>query len=302
MVHHLALKEDDLPVKQKLRKTHSDMAMNIKEEIQKHFSSLKDLWGQHCETGRKENTIYYLSKKFTNCESRYLMLEKTYCALAWTAKRLRQYMLTHTTLLISKMDPIKYIFEKPSLTGRVARSKMALIEYDIQHVTQKAIKGSILPDYLAYQPLEDYQYMHFEFPNEDVILIRDCNIPVPVEGPEPGSRWTLVFDGVSNAHGNGIGEVITSPTRFHLPFTARLCFKCTNNMEEYEACIFDIEVAIDLRIKILEVYKDSTLIISQVKGYWEARDHKLIPYKEHVLKLIPYFDEITFHHIPREDN
>ena len=179
------------------------------------------------------------------------MLEKTCCALAWAAKRLRQYMLTHTTLLISKMDPVKYIFEKPTLTGRVARWQMALTEYDIQHVTQKAIKGSVLSDYLAQQPLEDYQSMRFEFPDEDIMLIRDCNIPGPEEGPEPGSRWTMVFDGASNAHGNGIGAVITSPTNFHLPFTARLCFECTNNMAEYEACIFGIEAAIDLRIKIL---------------------------------------------------
>ena len=49
------------------------------------------------------------------------MLEKTCCALAWTAHRLRQCMLNHTTWLISKMDPIKYIFENPALTGRIAR-------------------------------------------------------------------------------------------------------------------------------------------------------------------------------------
>ena len=37
-------------------------------------------------------------------------------------------------------------------------------------------------------------------------------------------------------------------------------------MEEYEDCILSIEVVIDLRIKILEVYGDSTLVVSQVKG------------------------------------
>lgn len=78
------------------------------------------------------------------------MLEKTCCALAWTSKRLRQYMLTCITLLISKIDHVKYIFEKPALTGRVSRWQMALTEYDIQHVTQKAIKGSVLSDYLAH--------------------------------------------------------------------------------------------------------------------------------------------------------
>ena len=76
--------------------------------------------GQQEENGKKEYAIYYLSKKFTDCETRYSMLEKTCCALAWAVKRLRQYMLNHTTWLISKMDPIKYIFEKPALTGRIS--------------------------------------------------------------------------------------------------------------------------------------------------------------------------------------
>ena len=109
--------------------------------------------------------------------------------------------------------------------------------------------------------------------------------------------------GTSNAQGHGIGAIITSPTGFHLPFTTRLCFDCTNNTAKYDACIFDIEAPVDLRIKILEVYGDSTLVIRHVKGDLENRDSKLILYQEqHILKLIPYFDEITFHHIAREEN
>ncbi|XP_058722923.1 uncharacterized protein LOC131594738 [Vicia villosa] len=265
-------------------------------------NSMGCVLGQHDESGRKEHAIYYLSKKFTDCESRYSLLEKTCCALVWAARRLRQYMLVHTTLLISKMDPIKYVFEKPALSGRVARWQMILTEYDIQYTTQKAIKGSVLADYLAHQPVEDYEPMKFEFPDEDVLYIRDCNIPGPEEGPEPGSRWTLVFDGASNALGNGVGAVITSPSGFHIPFTARICFDCTNNMAEYEACIYGIEAAIDLRIKYLKVYGDSNLVISQINGDWETRHQNLIPYREHVMRLIPYFDEITFEHISREEN
>ena len=40
------------------------------------------------------------------------------------------------------------------------------------------------------------------------------------------------FDGASNALGNGIGAVIISPKGFHTPFTARMCFDCTNNMSK----------------------------------------------------------------------
>ena len=118
--------------------------------------SMGCILGQQDETGKKEYSIYYLSKKFTDCESRYSMLEMTCCALAWAAKRLQQYMLNNTTWLISKMDPIKYIFEKPTLTGRISRWKMLFSEYDIEYHAQKAIKSSVLEDYLAHQPVDYY--------------------------------------------------------------------------------------------------------------------------------------------------
>ena len=58
-------------------------------------------------------------------------------------------MLSHTTWLISKMDPIKYIFEKPALTGRLARCQMLLSKCDIIYVNQKVVKGSALVEYLT---------------------------------------------------------------------------------------------------------------------------------------------------------
>ena len=164
------------------------------------------------------------------------------------------------------MDPIKYIFEKPALSGRIARWHMVLTEYDIEYTTQKAIKGSVLADHLAHQAVDDYQSMNFEFPDENIMLVTDCETPGPDEGPEEGSRWSMYFDGASNALGNGISAVIISPEGCHTPFTARLCFNCTNNMAEYEACIMGLRAAIDLRIKFLSVFGDSTLVISQIKG------------------------------------
>ena len=177
--------------------------------------------GQHDESGRKEHAIYYLRKKFTDYETRYSLLEKTCFTLAWAARRLRQYMLTHTILWISKMDPIKYIFEKPALSGRIARWKMVLTEYDIQYTTQKAINGSVLEDHLAHQAVGDYQSMNLEFLDENIMLVTDCEEPGLYEGPEPGSRWTMVFDGASNALCNRISDVIISPQGYHTPFTAR---------------------------------------------------------------------------------
>ena len=76
-----------------------------------------------------------------------------------------------------------------------------------------------------------------------------------------------------------------------MPFTARLCFDYTNNMAEYEACIMGIKDAIDMRIKILNVYEDSALVINHIKGEWDTKNPNIIPYREHVLTLIPYFEE-----------
>ena len=54
-----------------------------------HEKSMGCVLGQHDETGKKEQAIYYLSKKFTKYESKYPSMEKMCCALAWTAQRLR---------------------------------------------------------------------------------------------------------------------------------------------------------------------------------------------------------------------
>ncbi|XP_050878398.1 uncharacterized protein LOC127082202 [Lathyrus oleraceus] len=152
------------------------------------------------------------------------------------------------------MDPIKYIFEKPSLTDRISQWKILLSEYDTQYVAQKAIKGSVLADQLAPHPMEDYQPFKFDFPDDDIMVIKDYKILGPYERPEPGEQWTLMFDGASNAIGHRVWVVLMSPKNFHLPFTVKLCFTCTNDMVQYEACILGLEEAIDLRIKFLEVY------------------------------------------------
>ena len=58
---------------------------------------------------------------------------------------------------------------------------------------------------------------------------------------------------------------------------------------------------IDLGIKSLIVFGDSALVISQIKGEWNTKHPNLIPYREHVLTLLPHFEQITFEHFPREE-
>ena len=194
----------------------------------------------------------------------YSLLERTCCALVWATHRLRQYMLNYTTWLVSKMDPVKYIFEKPALTRRIVQWQVLLSEFDIVFVTQKAIKGSALADYIAQQPINDYHPMHPKFSDEDLMTLFEEEVK-----DEDRDKWIVWFDSASNALGHGVGAVLVSPDKQYIPFTARLGFDCTNNIAEYEACALGIQATIYFKVRLLKVYGDSTLVVHQLRGEWK---------------------------------
>ena len=142
-------------------------------------------------------------------------------------------MLYHTTWLIAKLDPIKFIFEKLLLSGRIARWQVLLSEFDILYVSQKAIKGSAIADFLAERANEEYEPMSFDFPDENLMAVLQIE---EEESPEE-EGWKMYFNGASYALGRGVGAVLISPEGNHCPFTAKLSFDCTNNVAEYEACV-----------------------------------------------------------------
>ncbi|XP_058106356.1 uncharacterized protein LOC131249571 [Magnolia sinica] len=189
------------------------------------------------------------------------------------------------------MDPLKYLFEKPALTGRIAKCQLLLSEFDITYVTQKVIKGQALADHLAAHSLLDYQPLKTFFPDEDILLIEE------EEGRKVG-EWTLFFDGATNSKGSGVGIILYSPNDIPIPKSRRLAFQCTNNIAEYEACIAGLRETIILNIKKLRVFGDSQLIINQTNGDWRTKDEKLIPYHVYLENLTKKFEKITFSYMP----
>jgi len=63
-----------------------------------------------------------------------------------------------------------------------------------------------------------------------------------------------------------------------------------------------LEAVLELKVKKLEVFMDSLLIICQVKWEWQTKDKKLKPYQKYLLKLANEFEEIKFIHINRDKN
>ncbi|XP_009775025.1 uncharacterized protein [Nicotiana sylvestris] len=222
-------------------------------------SSFGCVLGRHDVTGKKEQAIYYLSKKFTTYEAKYTLLERTCCALTWVTQKLRHYLLAYTTYLISLIDPLKHIFQKPMLTGRLAKWQLLLTKFDIVYVTRTAMKAQALADYLAENPVDDeYESLNTYFPDEEVNLVEDIV-------QDDGQIWKLYFDGVVNIKGVGIGVILVSPTGQHYPATTRLHFFCTKNTVEYEACIMGLNVSINLNVHELLVMGDSDLLIRQAQ-------------------------------------
>ena len=94
--------------------------------------------------------IYYNSKKMLVYEEKYSPLEKTCVALVWVTRKLRHYMLAFKVLLIARMDPLKYLMEKPVQDGKMAKWVLLLSEFDIKYMTQKFVKGRAIIDHLAH--------------------------------------------------------------------------------------------------------------------------------------------------------
>ncbi|RVW80496.1 Retrovirus-related Pol polyprotein from transposon 17.6 [Vitis vinifera] len=155
-------------------------------------------------------------------------------------------------------DPLRYLFDRPALTGRLMRWLVLLTEFDIQYVSQKSIKGSIVADHLASLPTSEDRPVDDDFPDEEFVAMTSL------------SGWCMYFDGAANQSGYGIGVLLVSPQGDHIPRSVRLAFSdrhpATNNIVEYEACILGLETALELDIRQMEVFGDSNLVLRQIQG------------------------------------
>ncbi|WJZ99931.1 hypothetical protein VitviT2T_018336 [Vitis vinifera] len=145
------------------------------------------------------------------------------------------------------------------LTGRLMRWLVLLIEFDIQYVTQKSMKGSIVANHLASLPVSDDRLIDDDFLNEQFVSIASI------------VEWHLYFDGVANQSRFGIGILLISPLGDHILRSIRLAFfyhhRLTNNVVEYEACITSLETALDLGSRQLEIHGDSNLVNNRLRVF-----------------------------------
>jgi ribonuclease HI len=74
----------------------------------------------------------------------------------------------------------------------------------------------------------------------------------------------MYFDGSLNIDGAEAGMLFISPTNEQLCYVLRIYFPASNNAAEYEACLHDMWIAVELGVKCLHVYIDLALVINQL--------------------------------------
>ena len=90
---------------------------------------------------------------------------------------------------MARMDPLKYLFEKPALSERLLRWSILLAELDLKYVARKIIKRSVVSNFCAKNPIV-WDDGKEDFPDEDIVDI------------ELGA-WKLYFDGAVSQYGMG---------------------------------------------------------------------------------------------------
>ena len=169
-----------------------------------------------------------------------------------------------------------------------------MTEFDIQYVTQKFIKGSVLADHLASLLVIDSKVIDDDFPDEEIAGVTSL----------PG--WCMYFDGAANHYGYGISILLISLHGDHISRSVSLAFSnsypATNNIVEYEACILGLETALELGIRRMEIFGDSNLVIRQIQVDWKTRGLKLRPYNAYLELLVERFDDLSYTHLSRVQN
>ena len=127
---------------------------------------------------------------------RYVMIEYLCLVLVWAIGRLRHYMTEYSVCLISRLDLLRYLFDRLALTGRLMRWLVLLTEFNIQYVLQRSIKGSIITDHLASLPISEGRLDDDDFPDEEFIAMTNL------------SGWRMYYDGVANQSRFGIGVLL----------------------------------------------------------------------------------------------
>ncbi len=115
---------------------------------------------------------------------------------------------------------------------------------------------------------------------------------------------TVYIDGASKGNPGraSIGIVICGDNKKTLKKTGLSIGTSTNNVAEYMALITALIDCIAYRPGRLEIKSDSLLLIRQMQGQYKVKDEWLKKLHFIASRLVSGYNNVTFTHIPREEN
>ena len=112
-------------------------------------------------------------------------------------------------------------------------------------------------------------------------------------------KWGLYVDGSSNEGRSRDGLILVSPKGHRMHCALRFGFKASNNEVEYEALIAGLNLAKEIKVKSLEIYSDSQLVVCQVTDEYQARGEKMTAYLQKAKDLLSTFSSYTIQQVPK---
>jgi ribonuclease HI len=176
--------------------------------------------------------------------------------------------------MVRTNQPIRQILHKPDLVGRMMTWAVELSQYKISYEPRQAVKAQALVDFVA----------EMTHPNE-----------------EPRGSWTIYVDGSSNPKGAGVGILIENDEGITVEYSLKFELPTSNNQAEYEACLVGIRAAKELGATAITLCSDSQLVVSQIKGEYQARERLLQRYLAKVKESLLGLSKFEIKHIPREE-
>ena len=113
-----------------------------------------------------------------------------------------------------------------------------MLEFTLQYVPQKAIKGQVLADLLADHP----------------------TLEIPIDLCET-KAWRVWIDGSRASSGIGAGVVLESPYGIKSKLSFLLDFSCTNNQAEYEALLIALDILTKLGVHDVDIFGNFMLVV-----------------------------------------
>lgn len=116
------------------------------------------------------------------------------------------------------------------------------------------------------------------------------------------AMWKTHFDGAQSRESVEERMVFTSPHGETTFFTQKLEFECTNNTVKYGALLLGLDMAREMKIKVLKVTDDFDSLVMQVRIQYAAINDRLKKYKHVVWNSIELFDAFSIVVVSREEN